>query len=145
MSWGIRITILYLGFVSLIITMVSLTMREKVDLVAKDYYAQELKYQDRIDEINRTKKLPEQLTWEIKPGAIFYQFPKHLKNANIKARIHFFRPSDANLDKKTNIEVDTSGVYLLSTEKIPAGVYKMQISWEAENTNYYNEGIIRLN
>ena len=36
LGWGYKITILYVGFVAMMVVMVSLTMRQKVDLVSKD-------------------------------------------------------------------------------------------------------------
>ena len=51
MNWGLRIIILYLSFVALIVTLVSLCMGRKVELVSKDYYKQELEYQGKIDAI----------------------------------------------------------------------------------------------
>ena len=50
-SWGTKIATLYIGFVGLIILMVSMSMRQRVDLVSEDYYNRELAYQDKINEI----------------------------------------------------------------------------------------------
>jgi len=41
MNWGLKITLLYVGFVAMILTLVFKASGEKVDLVTKDYYAQE--------------------------------------------------------------------------------------------------------
>ena len=49
MSWGIRITIMYLGFVGLILTLVFTCFGHKVELESKDYYARELRFQDQIN------------------------------------------------------------------------------------------------
>ena len=49
MSWGIKIAIVYVGFMALIISMVIVSSSSKSELVAKDYYAQELNYQQRIE------------------------------------------------------------------------------------------------
>ena len=100
MSWGIKITILYIGFVVLIVTMVAMTMSQKVDLVSKDYYAQELKFQDKIDQSNRANALIEPLNWMVSNGKIEINFPKEFKNQKITGTINLFRPSDASLDKK---------------------------------------------
>jgi hypothetical protein len=56
-SWGIKIAMLYCGFVALIIIMVSMAMNQKIDLVSKDYYEQELNYQKKIDKTNRSHAL----------------------------------------------------------------------------------------
>ena len=46
MSWGIKITILYLGFVALILTLVFTCFGHKSELEYKDYYVRELKFQE---------------------------------------------------------------------------------------------------
>ena len=48
-GWGTKITLLYLAFVVLIVTLVTKSMHQTFDLVSGDYYNQELKYQDVID------------------------------------------------------------------------------------------------
>lgn len=145
MNWGFKITILYTGFVLLILSMVGLTMREKVDLVAQDYYEQELKYQNKIDKLNRTSSLAYPLTWEVKPGELILKFPTQIKGEAVNGNIYFFRPSDANLDKTIPIPTDTSGIKRISTRELKKGLYKMQVSWEANKEEYYTEGIIQIN
>ena len=52
MSWGTKIAFLYLSFATMIGVMVYKSVTQSVDLVAPNYYEQELKYQDKIDGIN---------------------------------------------------------------------------------------------
>jgi hypothetical protein len=144
MSWGIRISILYLAFVALILTMVGMTMREKEDLESKDYYAQEIKYQSKIDLINRTDSLKEPSTWAVIPGSISLKFPKQFQGENISGSVDLIRPSDASVDKTIPILKDTSRSRNISTEKLKKGVYKIKINWKADKKEYYNEGIIQI-
>lgn len=145
MSWGYRMAVLYGGFVILIVSMVSLTMREKIDLVSKDYYEQELKYQGKIDKMNRTHLLKEQLTWEVKQGVLILKFPEQFKYQKISGNIYFFRPSDSELDKTIPIPIDEKGMQSISTKQLKKGLYKMQVSWMVNKEEYYNEGIIQIN
>lgn len=144
MSWGIKISILYIGFVILILTMVGMTMGEKADLVSKDYYDQEIKYQGKIDRINRTAALEEQLTWEIKQGSVSLKFPEKFKKENISGSVYFFRPSDAAMDKMIEFSQDTLSIRNISTEKLKKGLYKMEISWKVNKEEYYNEGTVQI-
>ena len=145
MSWGYKITVLYVGFILLIISMVALTMREKVDLVSKDYYEQELKYQDKIDKVNRTNALKRSLTWKIKTDSLILEVAEQFKAEKINGSIFLFRPSDAALDKTIPVEMNSSGMQVISTDQLKKGIYKMQVSWEAKGEEYYNEGIIQVN
>ena len=144
MSWGIKITILYIGFVVLIVTMVAMTMSQKVDLVSKDYYAQELKFQDKIDQSNRANALIEPLNWMVSNGKIEINFPKEFKNQKITGTINLFRPSDASLDKKIAVLSMQNGKQIISTSTLKAGVYKIQIEWNVGDESFYNEGVIKI-
>ncbi len=144
MSWGIKITILYIGFVVLIVTMVAMTMSQKVDLVSKDYYAQELKFQDKIDQSNRANALIEPLNWMVSNGKIEINFPKEFKNQKITGTINLFRPSDASLDKKIAVSSMQNGKQIISTSTLKAGVYKIQIEWKVGDESFYNEGVIKI-
>lgn len=145
LSWGTKIMVLYVGFVMLIITMVSLTMREKVDLVTKDYYAQELNYQEKINTVNRTKALGESLTWEMQSDALVLKFPKQLSGQGVEGSIYFFRPSDSSLDVTVPLPAIKDSTCTVATNLLKKGVYKMQVNWEVNKQSYYNEGIIRIN
>ena len=51
LNWGNWIAVAYSVFVLFIIAMVYLAFGEKWDLVAENYYEQEIQYQDKINSI----------------------------------------------------------------------------------------------
>ncbi|NJL13400.1 MAG: hypothetical protein HC913_10615 [Microscillaceae bacterium] len=57
MNWGYRVTILYLSFVAFMLTMVYMSFQYEVNLVAKDYYKQEMAYQKEIDKMKNVQAL----------------------------------------------------------------------------------------
>jgi hypothetical protein len=144
MNWGYKITFLYLGFVALIATLIVLSMRQRVDLVADDYYEQELQYQNRIDAINRTSALKESLTWQVDSTVLHLQFPKDLRGRSVSGSIFFFRPSDARLDRTEEIGSMASDNCSVPLDGLHSGMYRMQITWKAGTEQYYNEGVIQI-
>ncbi|MGB1317661.1 MAG: FixH family protein, partial [Flavobacteriales bacterium] len=52
MNWGWGISIFYGSFVVFMLGMVTLAFQQDFDLVADDYYEQEIAYQGRIDQMN---------------------------------------------------------------------------------------------
>lgn len=145
MNWGAKITILYVGFVIMILSLVGLTMYQNVDLESADYYEQELKFQDKIDRIKSTNELPEQLSWQISSGNLAIKFPGLFAKNKLSGNINLFRPSDAHLDKKFEISTDTTGTQNISTAQLPSGRYKLIVNWSVNGKDYYNEGVINLN
>jgi hypothetical protein len=100
MNFGVKITILYLSFVALILTLVFLSFGQKVELVSKDYYAQELKYQDKIDAINNTNALASSIDHKIEASTIVLNINPELNSSGLSGSINFFRPSDSSKDVK---------------------------------------------
>mgnify|MGYP001548583729 CR=1 FL=1 len=141
-GWGTRIAILYIGFVLLMGLMVALCMQQKEDLVSEDYYEKELVFQDRISETKNADALPERITHQITDKNIELNFPSVFKGKNISGEIIFFRPSDASKDYKTSIQLDANTRQLIPVNNLSKGMYKMQISWKASDTAYYNEETI---
>jgi hypothetical protein len=144
MNWGFKISILYGGFILLIVTMVTLSMKQKVDLVSEDYYQQELDFQHKINQIERTEKLATPLTWKVTRKQLELQFPAEFSGKSKQGKIFFFRPSDAVLDQEVSLTKDTATLQQLSLKQLKKGVYKMQVNWEVNNSEFYNEGFIQI-
>lgn len=144
MSWGIKITILYCSFVAMILTLVFLTVNQKPELVADDYYEQELRYQEKLDRMNRANQLPVQPAWQVGAGQVTLTFPAVFRGQEITGEVYFFCPSAANMDKKIPLSPDSAGTMILPTTGMKPGLYKMEISWNVNTVDYYNESIIQL-
>ncbi|MCC6837598.1 MAG: FixH family protein [Bacteroidia bacterium] len=143
-SWGTKIAALYIGFVGLVIVMVTFSMNQKIELVSSDYYAKELKYQDKINEMNNSNALSEQIRYTITGDQLEIQFPVDFKDKKITGEILFFKPSDATKDYKLPIQLNTGLKQTISKSLLSNGMYKMQVSWTVEEKNYFNESIIVL-
>lgn len=145
MNWGHKITILYLGFVALILTLVFMASSQKVDLVSADYYDQEIKFQDKINATGNAQKLNAPINFEAKNKTLEIIYPKELLEKNIKGEVKLYRPSDASLDYKTSINMNTDGKQNIESPAFKRGLYKMQINWTMNNKNYYFEEPVFMN
>lgn len=143
MNWGSRIVIMYLGFVALIVTMVVVSMRQQVDLVAPDYYAKELKYQSNIDKANNHNQLNSSLKCSVNDSNIVIDFPEEHKSKSISGEVLVYKPSDAKSDKIINIEA-TNGQMTIPTSVFSNGMYKVKIDWTVNNKSFYFEQVINL-
>jgi hypothetical protein len=141
-GWGTKIAILYIGFVLLIGTMVTMCFNQKIDLVSDDYYDKELVFQNRINEMNNSNSLTENIKHQVDQKGVQLNFPKQFENEKISGEILFFRPSDNKKDFKVSIELNDNSQQFISRNSLSKGMYKMQISWKTANKNYYNEETI---
>ena len=146
MNWGWKIVVLYSLFVIMTLTMVFYFMRQKVDLVAEDYYKQEIEYQDQIDKINNARSLKEPVGFQVlsKDGMIQLTFPKaHIDNG-IKGEVQLYRPSDAGMDKRIAINPGNDGVQNIGVGSLKKGLWRVKISWKSAGKDYYDERVLTL-
>lgn len=144
MSWGIRITILYMSFVALIVTLVVLCFGQKVELVSKDYYKQELQYQDKINAINNANALTNSIEYSVNGNVIALKANPEFLQAGYKGEIYFFRPSDSDKDVKMELKFGANGEQLIQSDKLQHGIYNMQLSWQQGGKSYFKESVINI-
>lgn len=142
LSWGTRIAILYIGFVLLIALMMTLSMRQKIELVSEDYYDKELVFQDKIDEMNNANALSEKITHSITDNSFLIQFPLEFKDQKVKGEVLFFRPSDSSKDFTKAIQLNANSQQNIELSSFSKGMYKMKISWKVNDTPYFSEETI---
>lgn len=144
MSWGIKITVLYTGFVILISSMVIISSSNKSELVAADYYEQELNYQQRIDAMTNEKKLKTTIDYRLTDTCIVLRFPGADIAKDFKGEVLLFRPSDASQDLRLKLAFDGHGEQSIPKRSLSKGIYKMCLSWKNNGTAYYKESIINI-
>ncbi|MBK8876098.1 MAG: FixH family protein [Bacteroidetes bacterium] len=138
-SWGYRVMFLYIGFAGLIIYFVTRSMNEKVDLVTPDYYAQELKFQDKIESINRNNELTSALSIDYSDAGIIITYPSDLQNKTITGAINIFRPSDKSKDQTIEITPDKEMKQTINTTSLSKGMYRIKVDYEVDGSGYYSE------
>ena len=138
MNWGTKILIVYVVFIAGILLMVFKSSTQKTDLVTTDYYARELKYQEKIDEMNRVSALSAPVEYVIKDNSIIIQFPKDFAGKKLVGEAVLYCPSDENKDIKKSFSVQDETLQL----DIPAannGLYELHLSWQDGEVTYYFE------
>jgi hypothetical protein len=144
MSWGIRIALLYTGFVGIILTLVFICMSHNTELEYKDYYARELKFQDQINAAANTRQLKATIGHEIKDRCILISIPSEISGPGMHGMIRLLRPSDSSLDLQFIILPDVEGRQMINDHRLRAGVYKLIIEISSGGKDYYKESVITL-
>lgn len=137
-NWGTGIVLAFVLFISFILYFVIKTSTDttyEYDLVAKDYYKNELEYQKRIDKLNNSKNLIENINLEKTKTGMVINFPKDIDLKNIKGTIYLYRPSNEVLDQKISIELETHSLFI-SEEILIAGRWDIQVDWSIEEEDY---------
>ncbi len=116
---------------------------ENTDLVTPDYYAAELKYQQKIDDSKRVNDLPEKIEYDIKTDKIEVRFPQYFNGTRLSGTILLYYPADKTRDiKQSFVSNDLTAAIIFPG--VIKGLYELQISWEANGKQYYFEKKISI-
>lgn len=135
-NWGYKIATMYLLFVAGIMYLVVQASRQQVDLVTPDYYAQELKFQDRIDETKRASELSHPLQVSLEHDVLSIVFPPEFSGKKISGNVLVYCPADKNNDISSSISVTDNRMNISIPEK-NTGTHEIQVSWETDGVKYY--------
>ena len=138
LSWGYKIMFVYTAFVAGIGFLAFKANNEKFDLVTKDYYDQELKYQQVIDQAANSSRLSVPVSIERKEGELKISFPDEMKNKKKLVDFYLYYAADAKKDFRKSFELNENEL----AQALPAGMkgmYELKLSWEAEGVKYYFE------
>ncbi len=136
MNWGYKILIVYIVFVAATLFLVFKASSQKDDLVTEDYYGQELKYQQRIDETERTNGLSAALQCEYKVGRLVVRFPKDFSGKTISGNVILYCPADEGKDISRDFTVKDNALEV----NIPVnykGAFELHINWQSDGKQYY--------
>ena len=132
--WGWRIALIYTTFALATIGFMIFSFTQKVDLVSKQYYADELKYDAKMLAENNTMKLSEVLSVTNNGDLLSIQFP----NTPESGAINLYRPSESDLDKEIKI-AGGRAEQSFSIATLQAGLWIANIEWKSDNTTFYVE------
>ena len=138
MNWGYKILFVYLAFVLGIVWMVIKSSSQKMDLVTTDYYAKELKYQDKIDEGKRTNALSKTVECNVVNGQLSIKFPEDFSGKEIKGEVHLYCPADEDKDIVQPFTTKDNLLNMLLSPK-NKGSNEVHITWTVDDKNYYFE------
>ncbi|MEO8770918.1 MAG: FixH family protein [Ferruginibacter sp.] len=143
MNWGYRILIVYLVFVAGIVFLVVKSSSQNQDLVTTDYYEQELKFQDKIDEVHRANALSSSIQYEIKKDELLIILPIEMKDKPVKADVMLYCTANENNDVKNSYNTNSGQIHfpLIANNK---GLHELKIAWSANGISYYYEHKLML-
>jgi hypothetical protein len=114
------------------------------ELVDKDYYKNELRYQDVIDGVKRANALNDVVKLTPTVKGLELQLPAEMRDQKIAGTVHFYCAYDALKDRKFELNTDATGLQVLNAKLIASGNYTVKINWNAGGEEYYTEKSISL-
>lgn len=146
MKWnfGTGIAVVYSIFALSMVAAAIRSTHYDVGLVKKDYYADDLNYQQHFDKIQNEKGSAEPLKIErdTEGVCLILHFPENQPSP--KGTITLFRSSKVGIDETLVIKTDEGNTMHVPTKSLMRGAWKIQIDWRANGTAFYREENITL-
>lgn len=139
MNWGYKLFFTFLVFAGLMSYLVYRAVNTDFQLVEKEYYKSELRYQEVIDGTNRVNDLSSPVTLVSNKEIITLQLPGEISNDKVEGNIWFYCAYDAARDKKIVLNPDASGRQQIPVSELLPGNYIAKIQWQQEGKQYYSE------
>ncbi|GAB5417744.1 MAG: hypothetical protein Crog4KO_25070 [Crocinitomicaceae bacterium] len=125
MNWGKGITIALVLFIGFIVCLGTILMRQNVDLVAEDYYQQEIDYETQISAESNAKKLINKPAFAQEDGYFIVNVPE---GNFTKMTLDLKRPN--NGDKDLQFDIVGTKTFMIEKSDLEAGQYSLELRYE---------------
>jgi hypothetical protein len=142
MNFGKWIVVAFVFFALFIATLVTVCVRQDVSLVTKEYYNEELVYQDQIERRQNADALTDRPEISVNNNqlVIDYELLPGVEAGVLK----LFRPSDPELDRSFDLIPSSSTSQAFSIMHAEPGLYRARLTWLQDGKEYYLEKVIVL-
>jgi nitrogen fixation protein FixH len=137
--WPLGIIVTFVLFFAGTVGLVVMAFSQKVDLVSPDYYEQEIKFQGRIDRVERTRNAATQgsVAYDAGEKCITVSLPASQAGHEVSGRIELYRPSAPAMDRAVEFKPDAKGVQRVDAASMAPGLWKVRVSWTVEHQDYF--------
>ncbi len=136
MNWGKSIFLAFILFATFILFIVVKAFQQDFDLVAEDYYTQEINYQKKLEQKANLANLNERVLLKQVQQSITLEFPKNQKP---EGEIHFYHPSRKMFDKKIPILIGKANTQTIDRSDLITGQYRVNITWKSSGEEYFQQ------
>lgn len=139
MNWGNKLLLAFLVFGAMIGFLVYRAVTTNFELVEKEYYKSELRYQEVIDGTDRANLLSGPIELKQTTEGINLQLPVEMKNKKLSGVVWFYCAYDAKRDRRIELNTNQDGVQVVTAGTLLPANYTVKISWEDAGKKYYTE------
>ena len=141
MNWGKSIVLSFILFAAFIGTLVTVCLRQDISLVSKDYYKEELQYENQLTRLKNVSQLsskPVIKVLENKTIQITFDRFNDMENGELR----LFRPSDSSKDKKYSIVPTSNATQEFPTTDLTPGMDRAKMQWTMNGKEFFLEEVI---
>jgi hypothetical protein len=142
MSWGNKLVIVFVVFVALMAILVYKAVNTKFELVTKDYYKEELRYQDKIDGAANARTAGS-IMLKQDASTITLQLPTSLQTSISEGEAWFYCKTDAAKDQRLPIKIE-DGIYSFDKSVFAKSTYELKLQLTNNSKQYYYKEFITV-
>ena len=131
LNWGHKLVFFTSLFMLFIIIMVYKISTQKVELVDTNYYENGIRYQEEINKYSASKETKHVINFSLTSQELTFQT---LASNSIEGNIHFYRPSNSELDFTEPFAVNRDGKHVFVTTDLKKGPWKVTYEWKSGDT-----------
>jgi hypothetical protein len=139
LNWGHKVTIGFTAFAGMIVYLVVQCMNTHYDLVSKEYYKDELQYQQVIDETSRANQLSSRATVSQTNDQLIVQLPAEMQQQPVTGIILFYSIDNSQKDKQVALQLNGHAAQTIDSHAFIPGNYTAKIRWSSNKEQYYTE------
>jgi hypothetical protein len=136
MNWGRSLILVFVVFAAFMGYLVYRASGTHFDLVSKEYYKDELRYQDKIDGFRNAAALDAVQLRVDSAGILQIRFPEQMKGKPVHGLLWLYCKTDAGKDEHIPLADDTTGIRAINVSGKPSGKYLAKLHWEVLRVPY---------
>ena len=136
--WPLGVIAAFVVFIAGTIGLVVLATSNRMDLVAQDYYEQELRYQKRLEGMTRAERLPSGtgVALDDAHGTLLVHLPAQHAEKQATGWISLVRPSQAGMDRRVPLQLQADGSQSVDLSGLRSGNWKVRVEWQVAGEEF---------
>lgn len=131
--WPYAIALYFVIFITAMTGWIVFAVRNDHQLIRKDYYEQELKFQGELDSLERGASANIQVAYEPTTRLLTVKFPH-----DAAGTIDFYRPSNDRADRQLPLLVK-DGVQTVDVQTFEPGLWKVRFTWSVNGAEFFHD------
>jgi hypothetical protein len=136
MNWGRSLILVFVVFAAFMGYLVYRASGTHFDLVSKEYYKDELRYQDKIDGFRNAAAMEAVQLRVDSTGILQIRFPEQMKGKPVQGSLWLYCKTDAGKDIHIPLAEDTTGMRVINVSGKASGKYQAKLHWEVLRVPY---------
>jgi hypothetical protein len=136
-NWGNGLFVVIILFIIVLFVLVYKATRQKIDLVSKDYYPRELRYDEVVEKKKNAAALGDDISVEQLNSGLRITLPGKLKNEFPEGVFHLYRASDEKLDIRDTIPPDSTMQFIIPASLLKKGKYELYVDLKDRDRKGY--------